>query len=224
MIHFTVAAPMGIDSIFFSFVKRLAEQNGHKCVDAPLEQFDEKEPHIWIEELKRSRHHHFLIGYRYPPPYWRTLVQASSSICLVADPDGITRQVNQIHQNQKVGEKPRDIRSSFQAIEHALEATVDLIMWMNEDCNNHNRVAPLASSFISDSIASFKRLELFYRLAGVEIKSSSAQNFSEEAMPLLQQIEPVSSNVRREIHRLLTLQRATPARLEAIGALFHHVD
>ena len=44
MIHITVAAPMGIDSVFFSFIERLAMVNGHACVDPPAQQLDDVEP------------------------------------------------------------------------------------------------------------------------------------------------------------------------------------
>ena len=224
MIHLTVAAPMGIDSIFFNFVKRLAEQNGHVCLDPPAQQLDAVEPGVWIEGLKNSRQHHFVIGYRYPPIYWKALVENANTVCLLADPDGIARQVEQIHQHREESESSKDLRSSVQAIGHALEATIELTEWILSDRQSDTRVIPIASSFISNCKASFLRIEQFYRLAGVQIYTPCGEFFVDEIMPLLQQIQPVSSDVRGEIRRLLTLQDSTPARLDAVAALFSHVD
>ncbi len=224
MIHLTVAAPMGIDSIFFNFVKRLAEQNGHFCLDPPAQHLDAADPAAWIDGLKNSRQHHFVIGYRYPPNYWKTLVQNANTVCLLADPDGIARQVEQIHQHRDEGESSNDLRSSIQAIGHALEPTVELTEWILNDRRPHARVIPSAASFLLNCIAAFGRLEQFYRLAGVQISTPCGESFGNEVMPMLQQLQPVSSEVRVEIRRLLTLQDSTPARLDAIAALFNHVD
>jgi hypothetical protein len=224
MIHFTVATPFGIDSIVFSFLKRLAALNGHACIDVPLEQLDEQNPQIWIEDLRRSRHHHFLVGYRYPPPYWKVLVQSADTVCLLADPDGIARQVSQIHQDQKEGELVKSLRSSVQAIEHALEATLNLVEWIIAQDKHHNYIIPTADSFMMDPSSSFYRLERFYQLAGVDIATSCRQAFGKEAMALLRQIEPVSADVSGEIHRLLTLQDVSPSRLAAICDFFGFID
>jgi hypothetical protein len=224
MIHLTVAAPLGIDSIFFSFVQRLAEQNGHICVNPPAQQLDEREPGAWIEAMKNSRQHHFVIGYRYPPAYWRTLAESASTVCLLADPDGIARQVQQIHQAGEGAENAGDLRGSVLAIGHALEATIGLAEWILADKESQTRILPPASSFLAHSTAAFVRFEQFYQQASIKIATPCAESFSAEALPLLEQIQAASGDVRGEIHRLLTLQDATPGRLEAVATLFSHGD
>jgi hypothetical protein len=222
MIHLIVAAPLGIDSIFFSFVQRLAEQNGHVCVDPPAQQLDSTEPGAWIEGMKNSRQHHFVIGFRYPPAYWRTLAESASTVCLLADPDGIARQVEQIHQAGEGAENPADLRGTVQTIGHALEATIELTEWILADKESQTRILPPAWAFQADSNAAFIRLEQFYQQANVKMATTWAESFSAEALPLLEQIQAASGDVRNEIHRLLTLQDASPGRLEAVATLFSH--
>lgn len=220
MIHFTVAAPLGIDSVFFSFIERLAVQNGHVCCDPPAQQQDEAEPSRWIEAMRRSAQHHFVIGYRYPPTYWKILAECASTVCLLADPDGISRQVEQIHTNHINAGGADELPTSIQAIRHALEATIGLAEWTLEDGAPRSCLIPPADAFIAQPKRAFTRLEKFYQDAGVAIHQSCSADFSEEALPLLLNVCSVGEDIRREIHRQLILEGATPQRLAATSAIF----
>jgi hypothetical protein len=220
MIHLTVAAPLGIDSIFFSFVQRLAEQNGHVCVDPPAQQLDETKPAAWIESMKNSRQHHFVIGYRYPPAYWRTLAESASTVCLLADPDGIALQVEQIHQAGEAAENSADLRSAVQAIGHALEASIGLAEWILTEDDNQLKILPHATAFRSHPNDAFKRLEKFYLQAGVGMITSCSEGFSQEAQPLLDLTKAAREDIKLEIRRLLTLEGSSPIRIKATSAIF----
>ncbi len=231
MIHLTVAQPMGIDSVFFSFIQRLALQNGHGCVDPPAQQLDEPDPGAWIEGMKSSHQHHFVIGYRYPPSYWMRLVESASSVCLLADPDGISRQVESLQgsvvPDQHAGQS-NPVRTDWQEgigmIRTALDATIALAECMVSAGHVPTQIIPHATAFFQHSSAAFQRLESFYLQSGVSIETSCWRNFSEEAQPLIRQLSPPVDSVRRELHRLLLLKDATPSRLEALAILFGHGD
>lgn len=221
MIHLTVAAPLGIDSLFFSFVQRLAVQNGHLCVDPPAEQLDSEEPGHWIDALGRSAQHHFVIGYRYPPRYWPQLVEHAATVAVLADGDGIVRQVQRMHrQEQKKGEG-KEIEQCLHGIRHAVDAMVGITEWLLSEASP-SRLLPPAVAFQADAGGAFHRLECFYKEAGVPVSTSCSQGFSTEAQPLLDQIQPASADVRRAIQRLLSLEESTPTRLNAVGVLFGH--
>ncbi len=220
MIHLTVAAPMGIDSVFFSFIERLAVQNGHLCVDPPAQQLDELEPGGWIEAMRSSSQHHFVIGYRYPPAYWKVLAESASTVCLLADPDGIARQVEHINKNSTDDHVDSELRSSVEAVRHALEATIELMELILTDDVCRAGIIPHAEAFLTYPHEAFQRLERFYSHCRVSVDTPCWKSFSDEAIPLFHQIRPADQLVRREIHRLLTLEEATPQRLKAVSALF----
>jgi hypothetical protein len=83
---------------------------------------------------------------------------------------------------------------------------------------------PPALAFQAYPTAAFVRLEQFYQQANVKMATTCAENFTADALPLLEQIQVASEDVRGEIHRLLTLQDASPGRIIALAALFNHVD
>jgi hypothetical protein len=219
MIHLTVAAPLGIDSIFFSFIQRLALQNGHVCVEPPAQQLDDPEPGGWIEAMSRSGQHHFVIGYRYPPHYWKKLVEHSATVALLADGDGIVRQVEHIHRQKAEDGEKKDVKQSVQVILHAVDAMLEMTEWVLNGAEP-TRLLPPAGAFQDHSGEAFQRLESFYQQAGVPFTSSCWQGFSTEAQPLLERIHSASPAVVREIQRLFSLEESTPSRLEAVGALF----
>lgn len=219
MIHLTVAAPLGFDSVFFSFIQRLAVQNGHACVDPPAQQLDEAVPGGWIEAMSRSGQHHFVIGYRYPPHYWKQLVEHSTTVALLADGDGIVRQVERIHmQEAEYGEK-KEVKQSVKVILHAVDSMLEMTEWVLNGAKPTRLLAP-AVSFQDFSGEAFLRLERFYQQAGVPFTASCWQGFCTEAQPLLEQIQSASPAVGREIQRLFSLEESTPSRLEAVGLLF----
>lgn len=221
MIHFTVAAPLGIDSLFFSFVQRLAVQNGHPCVDPPAEQLDGEKPGHWVEAMGRSSQHHFVIGYRYPPRYWPQLVTHATTVAVLADGDGIARQVERMHRQEQEKGEGKEIEQCLHGIRHAVDAMVGITEWLLSEASP-TRLLPPAVAFQADAGGGFRRLERFYQEAGVPISTSCWQGFSTEAQPLLDQIQPASKDVRLAIQRLLSLEEATPTRLKAVGTLFAH--
>ncbi|HHG2225246.1 TPA: hypothetical protein Q4A38_14465 [Synechococcus sp. WH 5701] len=214
-----MAAPLGLDSVFFSFIERMAIQNGHICVDPPAELMDEAEPESWIEEMSNSSQHHFVIGYRYPPVYWKYLAIKSSTVCLLADPDGIARQVSRIHEDRLDSGCPDDIRSTVHSVRDALDATIGLAEWILADGVSRKRVILPAVSILLQPKDAFTRLETFYRYAGVMITYSCSEGFSEEALPLIYQLSSIGEEVTREVHRMLTLDDVTPQRLNAVIAV-----
>lgn len=219
MIHLTVAAPLGIDSIFFSFIQRLAERNGHPCVDPPAQQLDPTELGGWIEAMRSSSQHHFVVGYRYPPPYWKQLVEHSATVALLADGDGIARQVERIHKQKAEDGELTDVKQSVQLILHAVDAMLEMTEWVLNSAEP-TRLLPPAGAFQDHSGMAFQRLEIFYQQAGVPLTFSCWQGFSAEAKPVLEQIQPASPAVLREIQRLFSLEESTPSRLKAVGVLF----
>lgn len=231
MIHLTVAQPMGIDSVFFSFIQRLALQNGHGCVDPPAQQLDEPDPGAWIEGMKTSSQHHFVIGYRYPPPYWKKLAESASSVCMLADPDGISRQVESLQGSfisdqtaSQLNPAGMDWQEGIGMIRTALDATIELAECIVSAGHAPTQIIPHATAFIQHSSAAFQRLESFYVQSGVPVDTSCWRSFSEEAQPLIRQLSPPIDSVRRELHRLLMLKDATPSSLEALAILFGHCD
>lgn len=227
MIHLTVAQPMGIDSVFFSFIQRLALQNGHCCVDPPAQHLDEPEPGAWMEGMKNSNLHYFVIGYRYPPDYWKALAENSTTLCLLADPDGMARQVESIQKtitqdSMGADADPTTVNwlQSIDIIRTALDTTVELAEWILSTRTTPTQIIPHASAFLLYSKAAFQRLESFYHQTGVPIHTSCWKSFSEEAHPFMMQLSPPIESIRRELHRLLMLKDATPEKLEALAILF----
>jgi hypothetical protein len=117
MIHLTVAPPLGIDSLFFNYVQRLAELNSHRCLDVPAEQLNSNWPSQWIETMSQSNEHHFLIGYRYPPHYWKELMQWSATVAVLADGNssccGLYVGANRIHTVRQKSNKITTTSSCF---------------------------------------------------------------------------------------------------------------
>ena len=219
MIHLTVAPPLGIDSLVFSFVQRLAEQNGYQCVDVPAEHLDSDRPSHWIEQMGRSRQHYFLIGYRYPPSYWKQLAMAAATVAVVADGDGVTRQMQLIHQLEIDKGKTPEIKHCLEEIRHAVVSMVELTEWVLGEALPTRVLLP-APAFKIDSAESFRRLEFFYANAGVSMSSSCWQGFSEEAKPLLDQLNQVSTGIRDETQSLLCSENTSSSWLNAVRALF----
>jgi hypothetical protein len=221
MIHLSIALPLGIDSVFFSFIERLAVQNCHACLDPPAQGLDADESGDWISSLSRSRQHHFVIGYRYPPVYWKQLVAQSATVALLSDADGILRQVERISWKQQQAGSVTDLGKGLQGIRHALDALIEMAEWMLHEGAGSTTILPPAVAFMSHPMAAFRRLEDFYSQAGVPMTTSCWEGFAKEASPLLDQVQPVASDLRHVMQRQLTLEESTPSRLEALGALFH---
>ncbi|CAK6698103.1 hypothetical protein BBFGKLBO_02387 [Synechococcus sp. CBW1107] len=220
MIHLTVAVPLGIDSIFFSFVQRLAELNNHPCIDPPAQQLDKADPGGWITKLKDSSQHHFVIGYRYPPTYWKQLAESADTVILLVDSNGIARQIDQFRfQNINEG-GPGDLIEAVNGIREALEATISLTEWIQAEESTRSKLLPPASAFLQIPSDAFRRLEEFYRQAGVNVQTSCFDGFAAEATPLLQQQVPVPKQALMDIQRLLALEHVTPTRLKAVSILF----
>jgi hypothetical protein len=219
MIHLTVAAPQGIDSLFFSFVERLAVQNYHLYVNPPAERLDAEEPGHWIEALARSSQHHFVIGYRYPPCYWPKLVEHATTVAVLADGDGIARQLVRIHRQEQEEGEGRDIEQCMQEIRHALDAMVGITEWLLCNASERRLLVP-SVAFHVDTEEAFRRMECFYQKAAVPVHTSCWQGFSMEARPLLDQIEQRSHSIRAEIHRFLSADVIATSRLEALEILF----
>jgi hypothetical protein len=220
MIHLTVAMPMGIDSVFFSFIQRLAFQNGHVCLDPPAQSLIDPGDDCWIEEMRCSNQHHFLIGYRYPPANWKLLADHASTVCLLADPDGISRQIEDICKRQMREGRDGGLIANLHSIRHALEATISLTDLILSSPNQRTSLLLPASAFFSNPHHAFSRLERFYDLAGVDVRTSCSESFSMEAVPLLNKLQSAHEPIRREIHRLLTLEDSTPSRLRSVMTLF----
>lgn len=221
MIHLTIATPLGIDSLFFSFVERLAVLNGHRCVNPPAEKLNDANPGNWIKELALSHQHHFVIGFRYPPSYWLELVKHSSTVIVLADGDGIARQVEGICKEEPGKEDSKKFEQCIQEISSGLNNMVGVIEWLLCEVSPSNLLAP-AAAFQIDPYGSFQRLERFYVKAAVPFKTTSWQDFSTEALPLLSEIKPASIEFKRAIQtRLLTMQDdVKPLRLNALSELF----
>jgi hypothetical protein len=221
MIHLSIALPLGIDSVFFSFIERLAVQNGHACLDPPALGLEADTPNDWISSLSRSRQHHFVIGYRYPPVYWKQLVAQSATVALLSDADGILRQVERIQRKEQVAGGVADLGTSLLGIRHALDALIEMAEWMLHEGAGTTTIFPPAVAFLAQPMAAFRRIEDFYSQAGVPMVTSCWEGFAAEAYPLLDQVQPVASDLRHAMQRQLTLEESTPSRLEALGALFH---
>jgi len=219
MIHLTMAAPLGVDSLFFSFVERLAVMNTHLCVNPPADQLDAEMPGNWIEAMARSSQHHFIIGYRYPPSYWPQLVQQASTVVLLADGDGIARQVERIYREEQEKGEGKEIQQCMQEIRHTVDAMVDVIEWLLREAGP-SRLLPPAVAFQTDAGGAFQRLERFYVEAGVPISETCWQSFSVEALPILREIEPASIDVQIAVQKILSIAKMTPERLNGMRALF----
>lgn len=222
MIHLSVAPPLGLDSIFFSFLQRMGEQNGHSCVDPPVEKLDRDTPANWIEPMSSSGKHHFVLGYRYPPSYWRQLVNYATTVVVLADGDGIARHVQHIYSQREADPEKKELSQSIKAIRHALDAMVEMTEWLLSE-SLPTTLLPPAVTFHLDSGEAFHRLERFYQQAGVPITVSCWQKFSAEAQPLLDGISPPSPDVRSLLLRQLSLDESTPLRLDALQVMFGNV-
>ncbi|MEA5392268.1 hypothetical protein VB738_13475 [Cyanobium gracile UHCC 0139] len=222
MIHLTVAAPMGIDSVFFSFIERLAVVNGHVCVDPPAQRLDEADHASWIDVMKRSNQHFFLIGYRYPPKYWIYLAQSSTTILLVADPDGVVRQLGAIAKGSSDPSECFSLDVAVDSIRPALEETISLASLMTvEGPSQSNLIAP-AHSFCSHPRMAFSRVEQFFRDAGVDLSISCCDTFAQEAIPLIDQLGMVDHDTKQALQQLLLLDDSAPRRLSVVSRLFDY--
>jgi hypothetical protein len=220
MIHLTVAAPLGIDSIFFSFIQRMAQENGHECLDPPALQMDPRDDGAWIDDLRAQSKHHFLIGYRYPPACWKRLVEASSTVILLADPDGIDRQVEQLRLQSVEDGGTGDLPSVVEGLSEAFEAMIALTQWILSGASIGNRLIPPASAILNHPSEAFRRFEDFYRQAGVSMSTRCGDQFSMEALPFLQSKGTIPKTKVVDIQRLLTLNDVTPERIQAVAMIF----
>ena len=223
MIHLTVATPMGIDSLFFSYVQRLAQENGHGCIDPPADCLDEEKPGHWIKAMSQSSQHHFVVGYRYPPGYWKQLVEHAATVAVLVDGDGIARQLEcMIRQEQERGEA-LELSQCLLGIRNALEAMVDITESMLGESVPSRLLAP-AMAFQADAEDAFSRLESFYREASVPIHTSCWPAFSREAQPFLDSIQPPSLNTKSEIMNILGRENPNPDRIASLRVLFGRED
>lgn len=220
MIHLTVAMPLGIDSVFFSFIERLAIQNGHFCVDPPAQNLDEETPLSWIDFMQRSAQHYFIIGYRYPPRYWSLLADRSASVLLISDPDGIVRQLESICINSYHSLTRDAILNAAHAIRPALEATISLASLMLSDESSQSTLMAPAHAFSMNPIMALSRIEKFYSQVAVNISEPSFETFANEAVPFIEQLKPVDSETKRWLQQYLLLEDTTPKRLSAVASFF----
>ena len=219
MIHLTVAAPMGIDSLFFSYVQRLAQENGHGCINPPADCLDEEKPDHWIEAISQSSQHHFVVGYRYPPGYWKQLVEHAATIAVLVDGDGIARQLECIIRQEQERGDAIDLSQYLQGIRNALEDMVAITESMLGETGPSRLLAP-AMAFQTDAEAAFRRIESFYREASVPIHTSCWHAFSRESQPFLECIQPPSLNTKSEIMNTLGRENPTPERIASLRVLF----
>ena len=221
MIHFTVAPPFGHDSVFFSFVERLAVLNGHICVDPPAQQLDEADPGPWIDSMKTSPDHYFLIGYRYPPIYYKALIQSSSSVCMLVDPEAVARHVEYVRETEAGHGNNPDLHSAIASIQNVLQMTTDLAEYLLEENTRCRSMNVPAYAVAIDPHNSFGRIEKFYESIGVPIHTMTSHDFAMEALPLIRQrYNSVGQQVLNEIRKYLLMGHATPQRLEAVTAIF----
>jgi hypothetical protein len=222
MIHLTLAVPQGIDSLFFSFVQRLAEMNDHQCSDDSSERFDDLSLTKFIREVASSKRHHFLVGYRYPPKYWKQLCANAETIVVLADGDGIARQVESILNQEMMADKNSSTLTVLQGMKVALDQMLSsLEMCLSLD--SPKRLAVPSQSFMISPSESFRRIELFYKSCGVSCGSPSWEKFSNEAAPFLAQLTSPCPNIRREIHRFIAIDDVTPGRIASARLLFGDV-
>lgn len=219
MIHLTVASPMGIDSLFFSYLQRLAQQNGHGCIDPPADCLDEEKPGHWIEAMGQSSQHHFVVGYRYPPAYWKQLGEHAATVAVLVDGDGIARQLECIIRQEQERGEAKELSQCLQGIRNALEAMVEITESMLGESAPSRLLAP-AMAFQADAEAAFRRLETFYREASVPIHTSCWHAFSREAHPFLDSIQPPSLNTKSEMMNILGRENPTPERIASLRVLF----
>lgn len=219
MIHLTVATPMGIDSLFFSYVQRLAQENGHGCIDPPADCLDEEKPGHWIKAMSQSSQHHFVVGYRYPPSYWKQLMEHAATVAVLVDGDGIARQLESIIRQERERGEELELSQSLLGIRNALDAMVDITESMLGEADPLRLLAP-AIAFQADAEDAFSRLETFYREASVPIHTSCWQVFSKESNPFLNRIQAPSPDIKTQIMKILSLEKPTPERINALEMLF----
>lgn len=220
MIHLSVAVPLGIDSVFFSFIERLAIHNGHDCLD-PLAQ-DQIELNLtdWISQCHQSNRHHFVIGYRYPPIYWKRLAELASTVIFIADPDGIARQIEQVRLLSVEHGGTGDLPSVIEGLGEALDNSVAMIEWMLSEGRTPTKLIVPARTLIGQPAKCLSRVENFYRHAGIPIEHTCSDTFSKEALPLLMSLTTNLPEEHTSIKQYLTLEKATPMRINAIECLF----
>ena len=220
MIHLTVATPMGIDSLFFSFIRRIASKNNHEFVDPQVAQIDQEQFSRWIEELKESTRHHFIIGYRYPPSCWKELVENATTVILLADGDGIARQVESFQRQVKEGNIPEEINKIVQEMSPSINSILVMTQLLLSTRNGKHLIVP-GCAFGKDTGEAFQRIERFYEVSNIPIVNTCWKDFSIEATPLVEQVPPASSAVKLQLEKNFSARSLTASRIKAVRKLFN---
>ena len=93
--------------------------------------------------MQRSSNHHFLIGYRYPPRYWPQLVEQAKTVAVLADGDGIVKQVEHIHKQNLDKDGRKEIGQYLQEI-----PIVDK-WWISPNCHSKT----FTNTFVDSAVA-----------------------------------------------------------------------
>lgn len=220
MNHISIATPLGLDNMFFSFLDTLAAANDMRSWDGPVTIGEGDKIEDYVRSHQMQHRHDFLTGYRYPPIHVTPLIELFDSTLILADLDGICLQILNIQQEHGGIE----LASAYQFLCQAIEDYLDLLA--EPETPEHKlrfMVIPGRSIRIDPRLA-FKRIETFYLQLGLPIVNSVADSFAPSALELLGKIPKASNMLIDDVLRIMTANASSESQLKVINKLAQLID
>ena len=220
MNHISIATPLGLDNMFFSFLDTLAASNKLCSCDGPVTIGEGTRIEDYVRNHQMQHSHEFLIGYRYPPVHTKPLIELFDSTLILADLDGICLQIVNIKQEHGSIE----LASAYQFLRQAIEDYLDVLAEPeNPDHKLGFMVIPGRSIRIDPKLA-FERIETFYLQLGLPIVNSVADSFAPSALKLLEEIPKASNMLIDDILQIMTANASSESQLKVINELSQLID
>ena len=220
MNHISIATPLGLDNMFFSFLDTLVAANNLCSCDGPVTIGDGIRIEDYVRNHQMQHRHEFLIGYRYPPVHSRPLIELFDSTIILADLDGICLQIVNI-QREHGG---IELASAYQFLRQAID---DYLAVLAEPETTEHKLRFMmipGRSFRVDPSQAFKRIEAFYLQLGLPIVNSVAELFTPSALELLEKTPKASNLLIDDVLQIMTANTNSESHLRVINELAQLID
>ena len=220
MNHISIATPLGLDNMFFSFLDTLAAANNLRSCDGPATIGEGIKIEDYVRNHQIQHRHEFLIGYRYPPTHGKPLVELFDSTIILADLDGICSQIINI-QREHGG---IELASAYQFLRSAIEDYLAVLAEPETPEHKLRFMMIPGRSIRIDPSQAFKRIETFYLQLGLPIVNSVADSFTPSALELLENTPKASNMLIDDVLQVMTANTNSKSQLKVISELAQLID
>ncbi len=220
MNHISIATPLGLDNVFFSFLDTLATVNEISSCDGPAVISKELRIEDYVRNRQLQNRHELLIGYRYPPIHSTPLVKLFDSTIILADLDGISCQLLEIQENHG----GIDLASAYQFLRQVIEDYLSVLVEPDDAEHKARFMIIPARALRVDAVLAFQRIEMFYSELGVPIHNSVATTFSASAASLIDQAPKASNALIDDVLNIMTANTNRESHLKVINELSQLID